>query len=171
MRDLISTAIFTSTRSHVASCTTGNETFELENLRCCNQCIDEFICTWSVCCSSYVSLLLHYELFLHTWPLQSHHPSSVPPYWPKTIPSRRSVLSSSQGTALVSETTTPTSIEETKSRTSGTGQVGLGITWVSQRFWSLEVLLPKFNSKSPLKSYRNPIGKDRLPTTIYQRLC
>ena len=26
---------------------------------------------------------------------------------------------------------------------------------------------PKFNS-SPLKSYRNPIGKDRLPTTIFQ---
>ena len=26
--------------------------------------------------------------------------------------------------------------------------------------------LPKFNS-SPLKSYRNPIGKDRLPTTIF----
>ena len=29
------------------------------------------------------------------------------------------------------------------------------------------VTLPKFNS-SPLKSYRNPIGKDRLPTTIFQ---
>ena len=28
---------------------------------------------------------------------------------------------------------------------------------------------PKFNS-SPLKSYRNPIGKDRLPTTIFQGL-
>ena len=27
--------------------------------------------------------------------------------------------------------------------------------------------LPKFNS-SPLKSYRNPIGQDRLPTTIFQ---
>ena len=27
--------------------------------------------------------------------------------------------------------------------------------------------LPKFNS-SPLKSYRNPIGKDRLPTIIFQ---
>ena len=27
--------------------------------------------------------------------------------------------------------------------------------------------LRKFNS-SPLKSYRNPIGKDRLPTTIFQ---
>ena len=25
---------------------------------------------------------------------------------------------------------------------------------------------PKFNS-SPLKSYRNPIGKDRLPTTFF----
>ncbi len=29
------------------------------------------------------------------------------------------------------------------------------------------VTLPKFNS-SPLKSYRNPRGKDRLPTTIFQ---
>ncbi len=30
-----------------------------------------------------------------------------------------------------------------------------------------ECTLPKFNS-SPLKGYRNPIGKDRLPTTIFQ---
>ena len=29
---------------------------------------------------------------------------------------------------------------------------------------------PKFNS-SPLKSDRNPIGKDRLSTTIFQRPC
>ena len=33
-----------------------------------------------------------------------------------------------------------------------------------------KVTLPKFNS-SPLKSYQNPIGKDRLPTTIFQGLC
>ena len=31
----------------------------------------------------------------------------------------------------------------------------------------LRVLPPKFNS-SPLKSYRNPIGKDRFPTIIFQ---
>ena len=31
----------------------------------------------------------------------------------------------------------------------------------------VQLTLPKFNS-SPLKSYRIPIGKDRLPTTIFQ---
>ena len=36
--------------------------------------------------------------------------------------------------------------------------------------WVQHVTLPKFNS-SPLKSYRNPIGKDRLPTIIFQGLC
>ena len=39
----------------------------------------------------------------------------------------------------------------------------------SQRrvFLSWEYNLPKFNS-SPMKSYRNPIGKAGLPTTIFQ---
>ena len=38
-----------------------------------------------------------------------------------------------------------------------------------KKYWSLPngFTPPKFNS-SPLKSYRNPIGKDRLPTTIFQ---
>ena len=32
------------------------------------------------------------------------------------------------------------------------------VTWL--------VTLPKFNRQSPLKSYRNPIGKDGLPTIM-----
>ena len=38
------------------------------------------------------------------------------------------------------------------------------------KWWSDGHTLRKFNS-SPLQSYRNPIGKDRLPTTIFQGLC
>ena len=40
------------------------------------------------CSSYYISLLLHYELFLHTWPLQRHHPSSIPPHWPNHPPKK-----------------------------------------------------------------------------------
>ena len=35
----------------------------------------------------------------------------------------------------------------------------------TQRFWNLRLTLRKFNS-SPLKSYRDPIGKDHLPTIM-----
>ena len=42
------------------------------------------------------------------------------------------------------------------------------VAWKLGNWWNPEwVTLPKFNS-SPLKSYRAPIGKDRLPTTIFQ---
>ena len=43
--------------------------------------------------------------------------------------------------------------------------------WYKKHHRKYQVItLPKFNS-SPLKSYRNPIGKACLPTTIFQGLC
>ena len=40
---------------------------------------------------------------------------------------------------------------------------------IDRHFAVLVGTLPKFNSNSsPLKSYRNPIGKNRLPTIIFQ---
>ena len=50
-----------------------------------------------------------------------------------------------------------------------------GNFWVGASTWTISPpkkendTLPKFNS-SPFKSYRNPKGKDRLPTTIFQGL-
>ena len=63
----------------------------------------------------------------------------------------------------------------------------IGFSIISHPFWGTPILEtplwwwiglgrvflpppPKFNS-SPLKSYRNPIGKACLPTTIFQGLC
>ena len=43
----------------------------------------------------------------------------------------------------------------------------VGVKHQPVKHTSSEGTLLKFNS-SPLKSYRNPIGKDRLPTTIFQ---
>ena len=39
------------------------------------------------------------------------------------------------------------------------------------RAWSTQGVPFQSLTNSPLKSYRNPIGKDRLPTTIFQGLC
>lgn len=56
-------------------------------------------------CSSYISLLLHYELFLHTWPLQSHHPSSIPPHWPNHPIPKKPTSGPRNGTCVRSHNT------------------------------------------------------------------